>query len=144
MLTSSRATFLPSFRPLHPSQSPQGHRNVWKALPGWRWGARSGDTTWYPPSLLALLGSPWHFKLLGRRGEEQFAFHVQRLTQRAMPGSLYVFTQLDNQRRWQSQYRGLASDGPGLEERGQTLQLHGVPHPLGTRYQTLCPELAEP
>ena len=86
------------------------------------------------------------FKLPGRRGKEQFAFHVRGpgtagnarflvacLHPAGQPAQVAVTVQ------------GVGTNGPGLERREeQTLQLHGVPHPLGTRYQTLCPELAKP
>lgn len=86
------------------------------------------------------------FKLLGRRGEEQFAFHVwgpsaagnawflvARLHPAGQPAQVAVTVQ------------GVGTDGPGLDSREeQTLHLHGVPHPLGARYQALCPELAKP
>lgn len=86
------------------------------------------------------------FKLLGRRGEEQFCLPCRRPSAAGSARFLVACASPS----WQPAQVAVTVQGgwhrwPWVrEERGQTLQLHGVPHPLGTRYQTLCPELAEP
>lgn len=87
MLTSSRGLIPATCPP--PSQSPQGHRSVWKCPARVDGGSRKGgDATRYPPSPLALLGSPWHSNFLAGVVRSSLPSMSGGPAQRAMPGSL--------------------------------------------------------
>lgn len=89
MLTSSRGHILAIFPPPpRPQPVTTGTQKCLEGPARVDGEARSGGCTWYPPSLLAFLGSPWHSNFLAGVVRSSLPSMSGGPAQRAMPGSL--------------------------------------------------------